>query len=536
MIDVMKSVLVIFFILFYSSISFSQAEIILNISCNNKEISIPAVFNNNITYVSGSGLESGLGISKFFNTANNKLELKFEKYYLKFSANSNFVIITSKETGEAQIIQMPVYALLYKKDIYIPIYFCKDIFSRALQSELKIERNAKSLLVEEDKTQELSNSDNTPKPEIQPADGTIKKDAPEIITSDIRSIHIEEKANGTLINIKCSKKITKYSANIDKGILYVNIVGLASNNGITKNIQPKGLVKKINYKKLNSNSQFEIYLNEGYSTSEAFLDPSSNEIMISIHNKLLANNAAANKQKDRWVFDAIVIDAGHGGKDPGAIGVSGTKEKDVNLAIALKLGQYIKDEMKDVKVTYTRSTDKFVELYRRGKIANENDGKLFISIHCNSMPKKASSRSGFEVYLLRPGRTTEAIAIAEAENSVIRYEDHPEKYQELTDENFILVSMAHSSYMRYSEQFSDLLNKQFSSDLSIPSNGVKQAGFYVLVGASMPSVLVEAGFLSNKKDEAYLKSKEGQNEIARSIFKAIKLFKEQYDKVLKAEL
>ncbi len=113
--------------------------------------------------------------------------------------------------------------------------------------------------------------------------------------------------------------------------------------------------------------------------------------------------------------------------------------------------------MKDVKVVYTRKTDKFVELYKRGQIANENDGKLFISIHCNSTPKKPTNASGFEVYLLRPGRTKEAISIAERENSVIQYEDNPGRYKALTDENFILVSMAQSSYMKYSEKFSDII-------------------------------------------------------------------------------
>src|SRR5690606_24568387 len=114
--------------------------------------------------------------------------------------------------------------------------------------------------------------------------------------------------------------------------------------------------------------------------------------------------------------------------------------------------------------------------------------------------------NGFEVYLLRPGRTKEAIAIAERENSVIHYEDNPGRYEQLTDENFILVSMAHSSYMKYSEKFAELLNRQFSNDLTLTSRGVKQAGFYVLVGASMPSVLIETGFLSNKNDADYLKS------------------------------
>ncbi|MBZ0200182.1 MAG: N-acetylmuramoyl-L-alanine amidase, partial [Ignavibacteriaceae bacterium] len=255
-----------------------------------------------------------------------------------------------------------------------------------------------------------------------------------------------------------------------------------------------------------------------------------------IHNKVFTKSETKNQFKDKWGMDVIVIDAGHGGKDAGAIGVNGTKEKDANLGIALKLGELIKQNLKDVKVVYTRSGDYFVELYKRGKIANEKNGKLFISIHCNSTKKKPSDASGFEVYLLRPGRTQEAIAIAETENSVIDYEDNPNRYQQLTDENFILVSMAHSSYMKYSEKFSEQLNNQFTKKLSLSSRGVKQAGFYVLVGASMPSVLIESGFLSNHSDAKYLTSKKGQQEIAESIFNAVKDYKLHYEKMIEAEM
>jgi N-acetylmuramoyl-L-alanine amidase len=233
--------------------------------------------------------------------------------------------------------------------------------------------------------------------------------------------------------------------------------------------------------------------------------------------------------KSKWALDAIVIDAGHGGKDAGAIGVNGTREKDINLALALKLGTLIKKEMPDVNVVYTRSDDTFIELYKRGKIANEHGGKLFISIHCNSMPKKPSDSRGFEVYLLRMGKTQDAIEIAEFENSVIKYEDNPTRYKKLTDENFIFVSMAHSAFMRFSESFSDLLNQNWKKEVETPSRGIKQAGFYVLVGASMPSVLIEAGFLSNTQEERFLNSSAGQNDVASAIFKSIKQYKSFYE-------
>ena len=195
----------------------------------------------------------------------------------------------------------------------------------------------------------------------------------------------------------------------------------------------------------------------------------------------------------------------------------------------------VEENLKDVKVVYTRSDDHFVELYKRGKIANENNGKLFISIHCNAAPKKKRDPNGFEVYLLRPGRTEEAIDIAERENKVIEYEDDPKRYQKLTDENFILVSMAHSSSMKYSEKFADMVHRQFKQNIALSPRGVKQAGFYVLVGASMPSVLIETGYVSNPSDAAFIKSEKGQQQLARSIVSAIKSFKSYYDQVIDSE-
>jgi len=357
--------------------------------------------------------------------------------------------------------------------------------------------------------------------------------SPEALKYNIYGASIEEKANGTMLRFNTSKRINTPRHSISDGKLYLFLTRTTIAPGILNFIEPTGLVKKASLKKTGGNNwQFVFDLKEGYSRSEAFFDVETGDLLVTVHNKLFegtTNKAEVEEVKTKWTFDAIVIDAGHGGKDPGAIGITGVKEKDINLAIALKLGALIKKNLPDVKVIYTRSTDQFIELYRRGKIANENNGKLFISIHCNSSAQKPSNRKGFEVYLLRPGRTKEAISIAEFENSVIQYENDPNKYQKLTDENFILVSMAHSQYMRYSEKFSDVLNTQWKTGVSNPSYGVKQAGFYVLVGASMPSVLIETGFLSNYEDEAFLNSKKGQDQISKAILESVIKYKAYYD-------
>ena len=295
------------------------------------------------------------------------------------------------------------------------------------------------------------------------------------------------------------------------------------------------LVKSIQSRNVGQDTEFIFDVGEEYSTNEVMNAPGSNDILITIHNKVFSTTVT-NRNIEKWNFDVVVIDAGHGGKDPGAIGIDKIKEKEITLAVALKLGEILNREMPDVNVIYTRKDDSFVDLYKRGKIANENNGKLFISIHCNSTKKKSTDANGTEVYLLRPGRTAEAIEIAETENSVIEYEDNPNRYEKLTDENFILVSMAHSSYMKYSEKFAELLDNEFDINLKLNTRGVKQAGFYVLVGASMPSVLIETGFISNKDDAKFLKSKSGQQQLAESIFSAIKTYRSYYENEMEAEL
>jgi N-acetylmuramoyl-L-alanine amidase len=187
-------------------------------------------------------------------------------------------------------------------------------------------------------------------------------------------------------------------------------------------------------------------------------------------------------------------------------------------------------------VVYTRSTDVFIPLYRRGQIANEAGGKLFISIHCNATPRKPSASHGTEVYLLRPNRSEEAIAIAEQENAVITMEEgYEDRYQQLTDENFILVTMAQTAYMRSSEVLAEQVHREMSKVPGLHGRGVRQAGFYVLVGAAMPNILVETAFVSNREDEKLLKSKTGQSRIAESLLQGIIRYKKEYEKLLSHE-
>ncbi len=222
-------------------------------------------------------------------------------------------------------------------------------------------------------------------------------------------------------------------------------------------------------------------------------------------------------------FKTVVIDAGHGGHDPGAIGCSNSFEKDVTLDMALRVGKLIKDNYPEIKVIYTRSTDVFVELSKRADIANKNHADLFLSIHCNSSPN--ATAYGSESFVMGVDKTNANMALVQKENSVIlkesNYEDNYSGFDPYSPESYVIFSLLQNAYLSQSTHFASNIQKSFKNDLKRLDRGVKQAPFLVLWRTTMPSVLVELGFMSNKQEEAYLLSEKGKSELSHSIFKAM---------------
>ena len=253
----------------------------------------------------------------------------------------------------------------------------------------------------------------------------------------------------------------------------------------------------------------------------------SNDQFINVQLRTESQEIISTKQKkQKWFVDTIVLDAGHGGKDPGAIGVNGLQEKTVTLDVTKKLGRLIERNL-GLKVVYTRQEDVFIPLWKRTQIANESKGKLFISIHVNSSGKNHRAK-GFETYLLRPGRTEDAIEVAQRENAVIDFEENKTKNY-ISEENLILATLAQNTYMQHSEFLANSIQTSLDKVLTVPNRGVKQAGFQVLVGASMPNVLIELGFLSNKEEEKLLGKSKYRLKIAKALFESIVDFKEHYE-------
>lgn len=475
---------------------------------------IRALERKGAVYISIRDFAAKFKTGHYYSSANKKSELKFKESVIKFTAKNPFVVITQTGTKIPAVYQMPLSTLFYGEDIYVEAESFRKYIGKAQLKMLSY--TGKPVPIKEAETETVST---TPPP----------------ASSSVLRLNYSQRANGSVLRVGTEIEFGSFRHSIKGKLLTITLEKTASLKENLSQSYSDGILDSISATNVSGGIQLRIQTGKSFDAYD-IIKNNNKSLTISFRKKESAVPPVdLSGKKEKWKFDVVVIDPGHGGKDAGAIGANKTIEKEINLAIGLKLGKLINTYLPDVKVVYTRKTDTFVELNKRGKIANDAGGKLFISIHCNSVAGKKKAPNGTEVYLLRPGKTQDAIEIAEIENSVISYEEDPKKYKELTDENFILVSMAHASYMKYSEKFAELVDINFRNKLDINSRGVKQAGFYVLVGASMPGVLIETGFVSNERDAAFIRSDKGQNNIASSILDAVKSFKTYYEKAMKEE-
>lgn len=232
------------------------------------------------------------------------------------------------------------------------------------------------------------------------------------------------------------------------------------------------------------------------------------------------------RPKDKKV-QRVILDPGHGGRDPGAVGKNGTREKDINLSVALKLKKFLEQEL-GLTVLMTRSDDRFVSLSDRTRFANDNRADVFISIHTNA--SQSRSARGLETYYLSTAMSSDARAVEALENDVVElYEGKGEKqkYDELA---FILSDLSQTEHLENSNFLATFVHQNLVSGTKSCDRGIKQANFYVLRGTFMPSILIEMGFISNLDEEVLLKNGEYQERLARTVFEGVKRFKFRFDR------
>jgi N-acetylmuramoyl-L-alanine amidase len=229
------------------------------------------------------------------------------------------------------------------------------------------------------------------------------------------------------------------------------------------------------------------------------------------------------------LIDCIVIDPGHGGKDPGAIGPSGLQEKEVVLDVAQRLAELVKKNT-SMKVIMTRDNDTFIPLGKRTQLANEKGAKLFISIHANASSNRKAG--GYQTFFLAQEKNDEARLVAAMENSAIKFELSADETREMTNLDFIMWDICQNEFLKESEDFAIMIQGEQAKRLELNNRGIDQAGFYVLKGAFMPSVLVEIAFISNTYEEKFLQKRKSRQAIAEALFNSIKQFKKKYESSL----
>ena len=481
-------------ILFFS---FLRGDIHVFNRSSGTESEIKVLPNVKPIYVSAKDLGESFTSKIYENSERRKLVLYISGSKVKVSGNSSYVIINDNA------YQMPQVTIVEGDDLYLPAEYFFEIIKGTILPGINFD--SKKELLEID-----------------------------IIRFNVTNISIDVKSNGTIIHLATKKPFSErnISSFINKhGWYYLTIAGAVVdtvniNSGLTR-----GVVRQIESDQIGSTGQIAFKLSREVISHEWYQSLDPNEIVITLRTPLGEIDEHIQDVKERWRLDTVVLDAGHGGKDPGAIGKYGTKEKDVALDITKRAGRLL--EKSGIKVVYTRDEDVFIPLLDRTKIANDSNGKLFVSIHANA--NKNRKVQGFETFLLRPGKSQDAIEVASRENSVISLEEFTDQYEDLTGEALIMATMAQSMFMKESEDLASIIQMELDKRLNTPNRGVKQAGFYVLIGASMPNALVEVGFISNPSEEKKLREKAHKQKIAEAIYQAIKHFKQSREKILAGE-
>ncbi|SUZ75119.1 uncharacterized protein METZ01_LOCUS27973 [marine metagenome] len=486
---------VFLFLSFIFSVGISGSIRVVN-RVNNSMDDITTLDRLRGTYVSTKDISRILAKrDPFINKDRGKMVLYIDNHRIKISGNSSFILI------DEQIYQMPMYAIGKQNDIFLPAESFFDILRRTVLPGINYD------------------------PRRMVLDIDMKE-------FTIMGVEISQKANGTILRIRTRNTFPEGNISSffhENGWFYLTVAGGLVDTTEIRRSDTRGVVQSVAADQLGQTAQLAFQMRTKVQSHELYQSSDPREIVVSLRTPMGGSMARIKQVKDRWKLDTVVLDAGHGGKDPGTIGRKGTKEKDIALDIVKRLGLLLEKNTK-LKVIYTREEDIFIPIWKRPKIANESNGKVFVSVHLNSNPNKTAY--GFETYLLRPGMTEDAIEVASRENEVIKLEDRSKnKYQDLSGENLIVATMAQSVFMKESEELAAIIQEEMGKKVKSRNRGVKQAGFHVLIGASMPNVLIEAGFLTNANEEKNLRNAKYRQNIADSIYKAIVKFRysrEQY--------
>ena len=483
-------------LLFLTSVLWGEIHVFNRSSGTESEIR--TLLDSKKLYISAKDLSQSLSSKLYENAERKKLVLYITGKKVKISGNTSFIMIDDQPYQMSQITRVEPH------DLYVPAEDFLNILKSTVLPGINFDRKKEFLDID-------------------------------VIRFNITGISIDVKSNGTIIRLNTRKPFSErnISSFINRhGWYYLTVVGAMVDTTSINNGLARGVIRRIESDQIGETAQVAFKLGSKVISHEWYQSLDPNEIVITLRTPLGKIEERIENVKEKQRLDTVVLDAGHGGKDPGSRGKYGTKEKDVVLDITKRIGRLLEKNTR-IKVIYTRDEDVFVPLIKRTKIANDADGKVFVSIHANSNNNRKVQ--GYETYLYSLAKSDDAIEVASRENSVIQFEEKVSQYKDLSGEKMILATMAQSMFLKESEDLAAIIQMELDKKLTTPNRGVKQAGFYVLYGASMPNVLVEIGFISNPAEEKKMKQGEYRQMIAEAVYEGIKHFKYSREKLLAEE-
>ncbi len=492
--------LLLFSVLTFCWIGTSGADIRVDFSAGKASRTLrSAVIDGNV-YVALEDLAAILGSGQFWRTETKKMVLVFGQHKVKVTANNPLIMV------DDQRFQMPLAVRYGIGGLQVPVEYFIPLINPLLSDELR--------WTSDDQTLEMDLSE-----------------------TNIRRIRVDPKSNGTLVTLWLDEPLNFELSTSRPNWLHVSLFGGNLNPSEFNSLKKIGHVQEIRAYQFPDCAQISLKLKEESISYKAYSQGEPDRILLSLRTEPSARwNASEGLIRARGFeteraqnpVDVVVIDPGHGGKDPGAIGPSGLQEKEVVLDICKRLASLLQTRL-GLQAILTRQDDTFISLSGRTKMANAEGADLFLSVHANA--SKRRSANGFETYFLAEAKNDAGRAAAILENSALRFERPEGSMEGMSDLDFILYDMVQNEFHQESEYLAGIIQEQLDGQLSITNRRVNQAPFYVLNGAYMPAVLVETAFISNPDEETLLKKRWFRQKIAEALYESVRTFKEKYERL-----